>query len=310
MGSEPTHQSRHPIDLFIVRALSTLQQNLTDRADPYLLARRVALDLTGLPPTVAEVDAFVSDQRPDAFGHYVDQLLRKPSYGEHWARWWLDQARYADSAGYADDPPRTIWGYRDYVIRSFNANMPFDQFTIEQLAGDLLNHPSMDQLVATAFHRNTMTNNEGGTSDEEFRNVAVVDRVNTTWAVWMGTTMACAQCHHHKYDPISQEDYFRFFDLMNQTQDADRRDENPRVELFTESQLDQKTLLQKRQSHLRSSLETMTQELQEAFEAWESSLGPPVVWERLSSWETRLADHSSSQEPTALENGAWRLPGY
>ena len=113
----------------------------------------------------------------------------------------------------------------------------------------------------------------------------------------------------HKYDPISQEDYFRFFDLMNQTQDADRRDENPRVELFTESQLDQKTLLQKRQSHLRSSLETMTQELQEAFEAWESSLGPPVVWERLSSWETRLADHSSSQEPTALENGAWRLPG-
>ena len=309
LGSEPTHQSRHPIDLFIVRALSTLQQNLTDRADPYLLARRVALDLTGLPPTVAEVDAFVSDQRPDAFGHYVDQLLRKPSYGEHWARWWLDQARYADSAGYADDPPRTIWGYRDYVIRSFNANMPFDQFTIEQLAGDLLNHPSMDQLVATAFHRNTMTNNEGGTSDEEFRNVAVVDRVNTTWAVWMGTTMACAQCHHHKYDPISQEDYFRFFDLMNQTQDADRRDENPRVELFTESQLDQKTLLQKRQSHLRSSLETMTQELQEAFEAWESSLGPPVVWERLSSWETRLADHSSSQEPTALENGAWRLPG-
>ena len=113
----------------------------------------------------------------------MDQLLRKPSYGEHWARWWLDQARYADSAGYADDPPRTIWGYRDYVIRSFNANMPFDQFTIEQLAGDLLNYPSMDQLVATAFHRNTMTNNEGGTSDEEFRNVAVVDRVNTTWAV-------------------------------------------------------------------------------------------------------------------------------
>jgi hypothetical protein len=140
---------------------------------------------------------------------------------------WLDLARYADSAGYADDRPRTIWAYRDWVIRAINNNMPFDQFTIEQFAGDLLPNPSDDQLIATAFHRNTLTNSEGGTQDEEFRNAAVVDRVNTTMAVWMGTTMACAQCHSHKYDPISQREYFQLFAMLNNTADADRHDEAP-----------------------------------------------------------------------------------
>ena len=143
------------------------------------------------------------DEDPQAYEKLVDRLLADPAYGEYWAQMWLDLARYADSAGYADDPPRTIWLYRDYVIRSLNANKPFDQFTIEQIAGDLLPDPSEDQLIATAFHRNTLTNNEGGTNDEEYRNVAIVDRVNTTFAVWMGTTIACAQCHTHKFDPIS-----------------------------------------------------------------------------------------------------------
>ena len=186
----------------------------------------MSLDLTGLPPTLEEVDAFVADTDPQAYEKLVDRLLAKPAYGEYWAQQWLDLARYADSAGYADDPPRTIWLYRDYVIRSLNANKPFDQFTIEQIAGDLLPNPTEDQLIATAFHRNTLTNSEGGTDDEEFRNVAVVDRVNTTMAVWMGTTMACAQCHNHKFDPITQEEYFRFFALFNQTEDSDKRDEN------------------------------------------------------------------------------------
>ncbi len=143
--------------------------------------------------------------------------------------------------GYADDPTRTIWGYRDYVIRSFNANKPFDQFTLEQLAGDLLPNPTEEQLMATAFHRNTLTNNEGGTNDEEFRNVAIVDRVNTTMAVWMGTSMACAQCHSHKYDPISQEDYFRFFAILNNTEDADRRDESPLLNFYTDEQKQQRS---------------------------------------------------------------------
>ncbi len=271
-------QSDHPVDRFVLNHLAGMSQELSGRADPYLLARRVALDLTGLPPRVEEVDAFVADHRPDAFERFVDQLLRKPSYGEHWARWWLDQARYADSAGYADDPPRTIWAFRDYVINSFNANLPFDQFTIEQLAGDLLENPTDAQLVATAFHRNTMTNNEGGTSDEEFRNVAVIDRVNTTWAVWMGTTMACAQCHHHKYDPISQEEYFQFFDLMNQTQDADRRDESPVLELFTEAQLERKSSLRDQHQKLTAVLSNMTDELRQSFELWQEGLTKPVSW--------------------------------
>src|SRR6185436_919346 len=146
-----------------------------------------------------------------------------------------------------DDPLRTIWAYRDYVIRSLNANKPFDQFTLEQIAGDLLADPTDEQLVATAFHRNTMTNNEGGTSDEEYRNVAVVDRVNTTMAVWMGTTMACAQCHDHKYDPITQEEYFRLFAILNNTADADRGDESPVLSLYTP---DQKRLRQEWQSEI------------------------------------------------------------
>ena len=196
---------RNAIDHFILARLEREKLKPTPEADRPALIRRVTLDLTGLPPTLAEVDQFIADRGPDAFGRLVDRLLKKDTFGEHWARLWLDQARYADSSGYADDPGRTIWAYRDYVIRALNANKPFDQFTLEQLAGDLLEEPTDEQLVATAFHRNTMTNNEGGTSDEEYRNVAIVDRVNTTMAVWMGTTMACAQCHNHKYDPIDRK---------------------------------------------------------------------------------------------------------
>jgi hypothetical protein len=222
---------RNAVDAFILARLERDGLTPAPEADRPALIRRLALDLTGLPPTPEEVDRFVADEGPDAYERLVARLLARPAYGEHWARMWLDLARYADSAGYADDPPRTIWAYRDYVIRSWNANKPFDQFTIEQIGGDLQPNPSTDQLAATAFHRNTLTNNEGGTNDEEFRNVAVVDRVNTTLAVWMGTTMACAQCHDHKYDPLSQKEYFQLFALFNNTEDADRRDESPLLTL-------------------------------------------------------------------------------
>jgi hypothetical protein len=227
--------ARNPIDDFLLARLAREGLKLSSEADRAALIRRVSLDLTGLPPTLDEVDAFLHDTRPDAYEQLVDRLLEKPSYGEHWARLWLDLARYADSAGYADDPPRTIWLYRDYVIRSLNQNKPFDQFTIEQIAGDLLPNPTQEQLIATAFHRNTLTNNEGGTNDEEFRNVAIVDRVNTTMAVWMGTTMACAQCHDHKYDPLSQQEYFQLFAFFNNTEDADRTDESPFLSVEPES---------------------------------------------------------------------------
>jgi hypothetical protein len=230
-GSLPTLT---PVDAFILARLKKEGLTPQPEADKYALIRRVSLDLTGLPPSVAEVEAFLKDESPAAYERLVDRLLAKPAFGEHWARMWLDLARYADSAGYADDPPRTIWKYRDWVVRAINENMPFDQFTIEQLAGDLLPNPTTDQLVATAFHRNTMTNNEGGTNDEEFRNVAVVDRVNTTFTVWMGTSIACAQCHTHKYDPITQKEYFQVFAFLNNTADADRNDEAPTLPFWTD----------------------------------------------------------------------------
>ena len=224
---------RNPVDAFVLGRLEKDDLKPSPEADKNTLVRRVALDLTGLPPTAAEVAAFLNDPAPDAYEKLVDRLLAKPAFGEHWARTWLDLARYADSSGYADDPPRTIWKYRDYVIQSFNANKPFDQFTVEQLAGDLLPNPTDEQLIATAFHRNTMTNNEGGTNDEEFRNVAVVDRVNTTLTVWMGTSIACAQCHTHKFDPLTQREFFQLYAFLNNTADADRGDESPTLPFWT-----------------------------------------------------------------------------
>ena len=227
---------RGPVDRFILSHLERAGLRPQPEAGRHVLARRVSLDLTGLPPTPEEVEAFVADAAPGAYERFVDRQLAKPAYGEHWARGWLDLARYADSKGYADDQPRSIWPYRDWVINAFNANLPFDRFTLEQIAGDLLPEPTRDQLIATGFHRNTMNNTEGGTDDEEFRTVAVVDRVNTTMAVWMGTSMACAQCHTHKYDPISLHDYFRMYAFFNQTEDADRNDESPVLEFLTPSQ--------------------------------------------------------------------------
>ena len=188
------------------------------------LIRRVSRSTCHRPAAhPEEVDRVRQDDSPPTLmSRLVDRLLSRPSYGEHAARLWLDLARYADSSGYADDPSRTIWAYRDYVIRSFNANKPFDRFTIEQIAGDLLDPTPDETRIATAFHRNTMTNNEGGTNDEEFRNAAVVDRVNTTMAVWMGTTIACAQCHDHKYDPSRRPISSASSPFFNNTQDADR----------------------------------------------------------------------------------------
>lgn len=229
----------HPIDLFVLSEQVKRKMVPSPEATRPELLRRVSLDLIGLPPSPDQVVAFESDLLPGAYERQVDRLLADPAFGEHWARKWLDLARYADSAGYADDPDRTIWAYRDWVVKALNDNMPVDHFTIQQIAGDLLPEPTNDQLVATAFHRNTLTNNEGGTNDEEFRNVAVVDRVNTTLSVWMGVTIGCAQCHTHKYDPFTHEEYFRLFAIFNQSQDADRRDESPYLELFSEAQVQQ-----------------------------------------------------------------------
>ncbi|MHB1557546.1 MAG: PSD1 and planctomycete cytochrome C domain-containing protein [Isosphaeraceae bacterium] len=221
---------RNGIDRWILARLESEGLKPSPEADPYTLLRRASLDLRGLPPSPAEVERFINDRKPGAYERAVDRFLDDPAYGERWARMWLDLARYADSAGYGSDPLRPdIWPYRDWVIAAFNRNLPFDRFTLLQIAGDLAEHPSLDDRIATAFHRNTMTNTEGGTDDEEFRVAAIKDRVDTTIQVWMGLTAGCAKCHSHKFDPITQEEYYRLYAIFNQTADADRGDESPTV---------------------------------------------------------------------------------
>lgn len=212
---------KRPIDYFILKQMEAQDFAPAPQADPARLLRRVALDLTGLPPTSAAAARFLAEPSPENYEREVDRLLAAPAFGEHWARMWLDLARYADTKGYEKDRHRDIWRYRDWVIDALNQDMPYDQFTKEQLAGDLLPERTDDQILATAFHRNTMTNEEGGTDDEEFRVAAVKDRVDTTLQVWMGLTMGCAKCHSHKYDPISISDYYSFLAYFNQTQDRD-----------------------------------------------------------------------------------------
>ena len=206
---------RNPIDAFVLARLETEGIAPSAEASKETLIRRVSLDLVGLPPTLAEVDAFLADGSKDAYDKVVDRLLASPHYGERWARPWLDLARYADTNGYEKDRRRTAWKYRDFVIDAFNKDMSFRDFTIDQIAGDMLKDPTVEQRIATGFHRNTLLNQEGGIDVEEARFETLVDRVNTTSAVWLGSTMGCAQCHNHKYDPFSQKDYYRmlaFFD--------------------------------------------------------------------------------------------------
>ena len=276
----PTWQ-HSPIDFLVLKKLTERGWQPTPEADRGTLLRRLTLDLTGLPPTLEQQSVFNDKTSSKTYEQLVDNLLASPAMGEHWGRKWLDLARYADSAGYADDPQRTIWAYRDWVIQAINEGMPFDQFTIEQLAGDLLPNPTDEQLVATAFHRNTLTNNEGGTNDEEFRNVAVIDRVNTTMAVWMGVTMACAQCHTHKFDPITQTEYFQVFAILNQTKDADRADESPTLKWFTQEQRRDQEQTQKELSKVELALVAPDELLKPEQLTWAEDLHTPITWQSI-----------------------------
>ena len=296
------------IDAFIFARLGKAGLEPSPEADKYSLVRRLYLDLTGLPPSPEEADAYVNDDSPKAYENLVDRLLASHAYGEHWARQWLDLARYADSAGYADDQPRTIWAYRDWVIQAFNRNLSFDRFTVEQIAGDLLPEPTPNQLVATAFHRNTQTNNEGGTNDEEFRNVAVVDRVNTTMAVWMGVTMGCAQCHDHKYDPISQEEYFRVFAIFNNTADADRRDESPYHQVFSAQQTAEKQRKAEQIEELGKKLTALKAQYPEKLEVWAASFAEPLRETKMASKPVPKGGGASLVLPEGQFAGV-RLPG-
>ena len=212
---------RTPIDRFILERLERESITPSPEADRATLIRRVSLDLIGLLPRPEEVVDFARDPRPDAYERLVDRLLASPHYGERWARPWLDLARYADSNGYSIDAPRTIWPYRDWVIQSLNADMPFDQFSTQQLAGDLVANASLETRIATGFHRNTPINQEGGIDREQFRVESIVDRANTTATAFLGLTIACAQCHDHKYDPISQKEYYQLFAFFNNCDEPD-----------------------------------------------------------------------------------------
>ena len=233
------------IDILIAARLAKEKLALSPEADRWTLARRVALDLTGLPPSLKDAEAFVSDKAPNAYEKFIDSQLASSHFGEKWARVWLDLGRYADSAGYGSDPLRpNLWPWRDWLITAFNTNKPFDQFTVELLAGDLLPNSTEDQKIATAFHRNTMTNTEGGTDDEEFRLAAVKDRTIVTMQSWMGLTYQCAQCHTHKFDPITKTDFYRTMAIFNQTEDNDQPGESPTMPVLTAAQRAQKLLLE------------------------------------------------------------------
>ena len=213
---------RNPIDQFVLSGLENAGLTPSAEADRRTLIRRVSLDLTGLPPTPAEVQSFVTDTSPEAWDKVIDRLLSTPAYGEHQAVAWLDAARYADTSGYQNDGPRSMWRWRDWVINAFNRNVPFDQFTIEQIAGDLLPSPTLDQRIATGFNRNHRGNAEGGIIPEEYQVEYVADRVDTTFAVWQGLTMGCARCHDHKYDPLRQLDYYQVFAWFNNLPESGR----------------------------------------------------------------------------------------
>lgn len=235
--SDPAWQ-QNPIDCFILARIDREGLKHSPEADRVTLLRRLSLDLIGLPPTIAEVDAFLADTSPDAYEKQVDRLLSSQHYGERWARNWLDAARYADSDGFEKDKARDVWFYRDYVINALNRDLPYDQFIIEQLAGDQLPHPTQDQLVATGFLRNSMNNEEGGIDPEQFRMEAMFDRMDAIGKSILGLTIQCAQCHTHKYDPVSQEDYYRLFAFLNNDHEANiavytPEDQQRRAELFS-----------------------------------------------------------------------------
>lgn len=250
--------TRNPIDNFVLTRLDAEGIAPSPEADPITLLRRVYLDLIGLPPSPAEVDAYLADTRPDAYEHVVDTLLASPHFGERWARHWLDGARYADSHGYSIDAPRSIWPYRDWVINAFNRDLPFDEFVIEQYAGDLLLNATREQKIATGFHRNTMINQEGGVDQEEFRLESVLDRVNTTGTVLLGLTLGCARCHSHKYDPITQVEYYRFAAFLN-------NDDEPTLDLPTGEQANA-------QAKLKRSIALVEDDIAARLTDWEATL--------------------------------------
>ncbi len=261
---------RNDIDAFVLARLEAEGLAPASEADRVTLIRRLSFDLLGLPPSPTDVAAFVADTAPDAYERLVDHILSSPHYGERMARQWLDLARYADSNGFTRDQPRVIWKYRDWVINAFNNNLPFDQFTVEQIAGDMLPDATMEQKIATGFHRNTLFNEEGGTDPEQFRIESVVDRTNTTSSVFLGMTVGCAQCHDHKYDPISQREYYQLFAFLNNADEP--KLEVPTPEQVASGAIQSRNELRKKIKELEAEFEKQKPEFDQELEAWQKTV--------------------------------------
>jgi hypothetical protein len=270
---------RNPIDAFVLQRLEQEGLKPSPEADRATLLRRVSLDVTGLPPTPAEVDAFLADKSSNAYEKVVDRLLQSPRYGERMAFPWLDAARYADSNGYQTDGERFMWRWRDWVINAFNRNMPYDQFTIEQLAGDLLPNATLDQKIATGFNRNHRGNSEGGIIPEEYAAEYVVDRVDTTATVFLGLTVACARCHNHKFDPVTQKEFYQLFAYFNSVPEHGkfRRVGNspPYIAAPLPDQLAQLKKLDDELAAAQAAYAKLQPDVERAQRQWERSLNTP-----------------------------------
>ncbi len=295
----------NPVDAFVLAKLEERKLAFSPKASKETLIRRVSLDLTGLPPTPAEVQAFVNDTRPDAWARVVDRLLASPHYGERWARHWLDLARYADTNGYEKDERRMMWKFRDWVIDAFNRDMPFDRFTVEQIAGDMLPNATESQKIASGFNRNTLYNEEGGVDKDEAYFEVLVDRVNTTSTVWLGSTLGCAQCHNHKYDPFTHKDYYQmmaFFNNNNKEEqsygDTSVKYREPVLDIATADQQARRTELRGRLSDLEAKLKTATPELATEQTRWEAN------FQRASrEWKVLSASAVKAQAGSVLKAG-------
>lgn len=297
----------HPIDAFVATRARAAGLEPGPRADDAALVRRLSLDVRGLPATREDYDQLRSAPGGETWGDLVDQMLASPAHAERLAAIWLDLARYADSKGYGSDPLRTIWRYRDWVIEAYQQNLPFDEFTVLQMAGDLLPGATWREQLPTAFHRNTKTNTEGGTDNEEFRVEAVRDRVDTTMLVWMGLTVGCAKCHDHKYDPIRQREYYELFDVFNHTADADRDNDDPRIDTPTVGDETERARRGTELDALRERLELASSSRAPARRAWEAERARlergfvPIAFESATGREGAVLDIAADGEVVAVE---------
>lgn len=305
---------RNPVDAFILSRLEKEGLQPSPEATRETFIRRVSLDLIGIPPTPREIDEFLNDARPDAYERLVERLLASPHYGERWARPWLDLARYADTNGWEKDRRRSVWKYRDWVIDALNRDLPFDQFTVEQFAGDLLPHATIEQKIATGFSRNSLFNEEGGVDKDEELWVNLVDRVNTTATTWLGSTLGCAQCHNHKFDPFTQKEYYQFLAFFNNSNyvdkhygDTSHKYIEPQLSLPTPEQEVRRKKLQKKIDRLEAKLKTQTPKLDGQQRHWEEQIRSlEATWKPLEVTSARSMAGSKLEKQA---DGSWLASG-